>query len=384
MYLKRDIEPLVLSYANQYPIVIITGPRQSGKTTLSKALFNKPYVSLEDLDNREFASTDPRGFLNSYHKTGAIFDEVQRTPSLINYIQTLSDELRIPGHFILTGSQQFDMMANITQSLAGRAAFIELYLLTLSEAYTTTPTDIDTALYTGLYPRIFDTSLDPTSHYAFYTKTYLERDVRQLINVRDITTFTRFLKLCAGRTGQLLNLSALGNECDVSYNTIKHWLSLLEASYIIKLLQPYHGNITKRLTKTPKLYFLDSGLASYLMGIRAAEHIAIHPLRGALFETYVVTEFLKHIANTGAFITPHFYRDSQGNEIGLVIENESGHHLIEIKSSETSSKQLFNGFTHFPLKTPTTQTLVYGGSHTREQYDTELISWTNIANCKLI
>jgi uncharacterized protein len=258
--IRRELTDKVLEYAAKFSVVTITGPRQSGKTTLSKALFpHKPYVSMEELDNKNQE-----------------------------------------GLFIVTGSQQFEMMSRITQSLAGRTAIVKLLPFTLQEAYPKLDKiDIDTVLYTGFLPRIFDKNINPTDVASFFINTYLERDVRQIINIRDMTQFEAFLQLCAGRTGQLVNLNAISNETGVSHNTIKSWISVLEASYIIKLLRPYHKRITRRLVKTPKLYFLDTGLAANLIGIKSAEHLHNHPLKGALFETYVVSEVLKKKFNRG-------------------------------------------------------------------------------------
>jgi len=266
--IKRHIEPKLVQWAGQYPVVTVTGPRQSGKTTLCRALFkDKPYVSLEDIDSREFARTDPRGFLAEI-PDGAVLDEIQHAPDLVSYIQTAVDENRSPGRFILTGSRQFEMMEKVSQSLAGRTAVARLLPFSFGELYESTENlTINQMLYAGFYPRIHDQKLNPTEALSFYVSTYLERDVRQIISVTDLGRFETFLRLCAGRTGQLLNMQSIGNECGVTHNTIKSWLSVLQASGIIKLLRPWHANISKRLIKSPKLYFVDTGLACFLLGI---------------------------------------------------------------------------------------------------------------------
>ena len=381
--IRREITDKVLEYAGKFPVVTITGPRQSGKTTLSKALFpHKPYVSLEELDNRNYAQSDPRGFLSQYPE-GAVIDEVQRTPDLLSYIQTIVDNKNQEGLFILTGSQQFEMMSRITQSLAGRTAIVKLLPFTLQEAYPKLDDiDIDNVLYTGFLPRIFDKKINPTDVADFYINTYLERDIRQIIHIRDITQFETFLQLCAGRTGQLINLSAISNETGVSHNTIKSWLSVLEASYIIKLLRPYHKRITRRLVKTPKLYFLDTGLAANLIGIKSSEHLKNHPLKGALFETYVVSELLKKKFNRGEKDNLFFFRDQKGNELDILLDNGLDLDLIEIKLSQTLNSGFLKGFKNFP-EIGTMQNkehIVYGGNQNSLYHNANVHSWKMIEN----
>lgn len=377
----RKIEKKVKEYAKKFPIITITGPRQSGKTTLCKMLFpQKPYISLEGTEERRYAAEDPKGFLNQYPE-GAIIDEVQRVPELLSDIQVISDEKNKEGLFILAGSQQFQILSKISQSLAGRTALVKLLPFSMGEAYDNPEkTDINTVLYTGFYPRIFDKKINPTDMLSFYTNTYIERDVRQLINIKDISKFETFIKLCAGRTGQLLNLSNLGNECDVNHNTIKSWLSILEASYLIKLMHPYHKNINKRLVKSPKLYFLDVGLAAYLIGINDSRQIETHPLRGELFETFIVTELIKTKLNNGNQDNSFFYRDHKGNEIDIILDNGFNLDLIEIKSAQTIKPSFWKGFSSFPKlpKTAITQKIIYGGTQNRAQNKTEIISWQNI------
>ena len=281
---ERTIEPILLDLSRRYPVVTITGPRQSGKTTLCRKAFPKlKYANLEAPDVRRFATEDPRGFLAAY-SGGAILDEIQRVPELPSYIQEIIDAEKEPGRFILTGSQQFEVMNTISQSLAGRTALLKLLPFSLSELKQTQfPGNIDRLLLTGFYPRIHDQGLNPTQALGDYLETYVERDLRQLAAVKDLSLFERFLKLCAGRVGQLLNLQSLGNDAGVSHSTARAWLTLLEASYIVLLLQPWHANLSKRLIKSPKLYFHDVGLAAFLLGLENETQVGRDPLQGQPF-----------------------------------------------------------------------------------------------------
>ncbi len=336
-FFKRKIEGELLKLTTGYPVVTVVGPRQSGKTTLVRRAFpNKPYVNLESPDVRELAQTDPRGFLEPYERDGAIFDEIQRVPSLLSYIQVLVDERRKTGMFILTGSHQLELHQAISQSLAGRTALLHLLpmsLTELSEAGFKLP--LDELLLKGGYPRIFSHNLEATSAYRSYFQTYVERDVRQLMQVKDLTQFQRFVRTCAGRIGQPLNLEGLGSDVGVSAHTVKHWLSILEASFVIVRLLPYYENFGKRLTKASKLYFTDVGLASYLLGIETEQQMSRDPLRGHLFENLVVTELAKSRLNRGLDPNLYFFRDAHGNEVDVVYQ--AGRQLIpiEIKSSKT-------------------------------------------------
>ncbi len=328
-----------------YPVITLTGPRQSGKTTLARAAFaDKPYVSLETPDEREFAASDPRGFLARW-KEGAIIDEVQHVPALLSWIQSEVDSVGTMGRFVLTGSQNFALMAHIAQSLAGRSALVQLLPLSIAElnASEKLPPDLDSMLLRGGYPALYARPLNPARWLADYTMSYLERDVRQLTQVHDLSAFQRFLRLCAGRTGQLLNLANLAQETGVAQNTARAWLSVLEASYIVHLLRPHHRNLGKRVVKTPKLYFIDVALAVSLMGIQTTGQLAIHPLRGALFETLVVAEFLKARLNSGFPSNLYFWRDNVGLEVDLLIDEPEGLRPIEIKSSATVNDDLFKG-----------------------------------------
>ncbi|MEY3196673.1 MAG: hypothetical protein RLZZ59_39 [Pseudomonadota bacterium] len=345
--LKRDIEEFVRYSAKHFRVVTITGPRQSGKTTLAKTIFDdKQYVSLEDTDIRAFASSDPRGFLDKY-KDGAIIDEVQHCPDLFSYIQTKTDHDQIPGQYILTGSQNFLLMQNITQSLAGRAAIIHLLPFCYNEIKECDgASDIFGLVYKGFYPQLYVSDVSPTIWYRNYIRTYIERDIRQIQNIQDIKTFQTFLKICAGRVGQLVNFSAIGTECGVSHNTVRAWISILESSFIIHLLKPHHKNFNKRLTKQPKLYFYDTGLASALLGIESPEQLDMHYAKGALFENLIVIELIKNRLNRGLEEGVYFWRDNHGREIDILLDDKE---LIpiEVKASKTVIPDFFRNILYW-------------------------------------
>ena len=373
-----------LKLANQYPVVTITGPRQSGKTTVCRMIFaEKAYVSLEDVDERQYAMNDPRGFLNRFPK-GAVIDEIQRVPDLLSYIQTIVDAKQKEGFFIITGSQQFELLEGIAQSLAGRTALLRLLPFTMNEAYDFEQFDVslDQVLYTGFYPRIFDKKLNPTEAMLFYVNTYVERDLRLLINVKDLSKFEVFLKLCAGRTGQVLNMSGLGNDCGVNHATIKNWLSVLEASYIIKLLRPYYKNFNKRLIKAPKLYFLDTGLAAFLLDIQNARQMAVHPLKGALFESMVISEILKQRFNAGQTDNLYYFRDNIGNEVDLICDHGVEIDTVEIKSGQTIASDYFKGLRYLAKLTDAIRnsTLIYGGEKSYTREGIRLLAWPDLAS----
>ena len=378
--IHRQVAATLLQMASQYPVVAVTGPRQSGKTTLVRALFGKlPYVSLEEPDRRAFALEDPRGFLAAY-PDGAVLDEVQRAPDLLSYLQTLVDRDPRPGRFILTGSQQLGLLSGIAQSLAGRVALIKLLPFSLGELEGSgqAPATVDKLLLQGLYPPIYDRGLDPTTWYANYVATYLERDVRQLVNVRDLTTFDRFLRLCAGCSGQLLNLSGLASDAGVSHNTARAWVSVLEASYLVQLLPPYHRSFNKRLVKTPKLYFLDPGLASWLVGIRTLDQLVVHPLRGALFEGWVVTEALKARYHQGLAPDLYFWRDNSGHEVDLLREDGAVLTPFEIKSGRTVVPDFFTGLRRWVTiagDAAGQPYLVYGGDERQIRSGVTVLPW---------
>jgi uncharacterized protein len=388
-YIPRNAESRLQHFASGYPVVVVTGPRQSGKSTLVRHAFpDHRYVSLEDLDQREFAETDPRGFLNQFNGC-AILDEAQRCPALFSYLQTRVDERQQPGEFILTGSQQFGLLSGITQSLAGRAALLTLLPMTYSELQRSGKIgkNLDKILFDGAYPPIFDRGLEPHPWHGNYVRTYLERDVRQLIKVQDLGTFQRFLKLCAGRTGQLLNLSSLANDCGITHNTVKSWVSVLEASYIVHLLPPHHQNFSKRLVKTPKLYFLDTGLATWLLGIQNSEQLATHVQRGALFESWIISELLKARYNAGETSNLYFWRDRSGHEVDLLIDH--GTHLspLEIKSGQTINQDYFKGLNFWRKLTGETAGqawLVYGGDARQSRSDVTILPWYDINSEQIV
>ncbi len=374
--IEREITPRLKALFEQYPFVTVTGPRQSGKTTLCRSAFpDLAYANLEALDQRNFAETDPRGFLAQLGE-GAIIDEIQRVPDLLSYLQVIADERRQNGMYVLTGSEQFQLSDAISQSLAGRTALLRLLPLSLSELQQMeTRPNIDRMLYSGFYPRIFDQRLEPSDALADYFETYVERDVRRLGGVRNLSTFQRFAQLCAGRVGQLLNLSSLGSDIGISHTTAREWLTILEASYIVYLLPPFHANIGKRLTKSPKLYFYDVGLASYLIGIERAEQLSTHPLRGFLFENLVVSEAMKYRFNRGRRPNLSFFRDSKGLECDLLYETSLGTGAIEIKSGATVSTDFFTSLNRVAELVPnvSSKAVVYGGTARQSRSDCEVV-----------
>lgn len=383
MLIPRDAQDSLLRLAKGYPIVAVTGPRQSGKTTLARATFpDKPYVSLEDLDEREFATQDPRGFLGRF-PDGAVLDEVQRCPGLFSYLQTRVDQERRMGLFVLTGSQQFNLLSNVTQTLAGRIALVSLLPFTLPElqAVKKEPATLEDLLFTGLYPPVYDRGLDPGIWYGNYVSTYLERDVRQLLNVQDLGVFQRLLRMCAARTGQLLNLSALANDCGVTHHTARSWISVLEASFIVHQLQPHFRNFSKRLVKTPKLYFCDPGLAAWLMGVQNPGQLVTHPQRGALFETWVVSELLKARFNRAQASNLYFWRDRSGQEVDVVIEQGEILVPVEVKSGQTVTQDFFLGLERWREiagEASGRSWLVYGGTARQSRSAAEVVPWREI------
>jgi len=382
--LNRAAFSTALRLAQGFPVLAITGPRQSGKTTMARALFpGKPYVSLEDPEERSFADTDPRGFIARF-PWGAILDEVQRCPGLFSYLQGVVDERQRMGEFIITGSQQFGLMSNIAQSLAGRVGLLQLLPFSLAELKEggMLPVTLDAAMLQGGYPPLYDRPVMPGDWFPNYVSTYLERDVRQLLAVRDLSLFQRFLKMCAARSGQLLNLSALAADCGISHVTAREWMTVLEASYTVYLLRPHHRNFGKRLVKMPKLYFLDTGLMAYLLGIRDAGTLSTHASRGALFETLVVSEWVKRQYNAGQVAELYFWRDSAGHEVDLLIPHGNRFMPVEIKSGSTFSNDwtaalrklsaLFGEATLQPG-------IVYGGEGRYERDGCNVAGWQALA-----
>ena len=381
--IPRTLEPVLRELAGQYPVITVTGPRQSGKTTLCRSTFvDKPYVNLESPDIREFARSDPRGFLALY-PDGAILDEIQRVPQLLSYLQPIVDERNEAGLFILTGSQQFEVMTTITQSLAGRTALLKLLPLSIEElAHAGIELSTDRLLLTGFYPRIYDAGIKPTQALGDYIETYVDRDIRQMIAIKDLALFEKFVRLCAGRVGQLLNLQSLGNDVGISHTTARSWLTLLEASYVIFLLQPWHTNLSKRQIKSPKLYFCDVGLAAYLLGAESEVHISRHPLKGNLFENMVIIEALKYRYNRGRRNNLFFWRDAKGNEVDLLIENGPDVIPVEIKAGATINDDFFKGLRTFSSRLPSpakTSALVYGGSEQQRRSDVTVWRVTDVA-----
>ena len=374
--ITREITPCLVALFEKYPFVTVTGPRQSGKTTLCRSAFpHLKYVNLEAPDQREFAESDPRGFLSQLGE-GAILDEIQRVPELLSYLQVLADEQRRNSLFVLTGSEQFRLSYAISQSLAGRTALLRLLPFSLAEGRQTGASErVDDILYSGFYPRIHDQKLEPRQALGDYFETYVERDVRQIGEIRNLSSFRRFVRLCAGRVGQLANLSALGADAGVSHTTARHWLTVLEASYVVFQLPPFFANIRKRLVKSPKLYFYDVGLASYLIGIEHAGQIATHPLRGALFENAVVVEALKHRFNRGYRSNLSFFRDARGLECDLLYENGDGICAIEVKSGATIASDYFNALNRVAKVLPqiSGKVVVYGGADRQSRRDGEVV-----------
>lgn len=393
--IQRDLAPEVVRAAAEMPAVTVTGPRQSGKTTLCRTLFPEhAYRTLEAPDHRAFATDDPRAFLAQF-PDGAVIDEVQRVPALLSYLQGIIDADPAPGRWILTGSQNLALLDSVSQSLAGRTEVFQLLPLTWEEItrFDRCPADLDEALLSGGYPRIFDRDLKPSRWLRSYAGTYLERDVRSISNIGDLVAFQRFIELCAGRTGQLVNYSSLADDCGISQPTARAWLSVLETSFITFRLPAFHGNLRKRLVKMPKLHFYDSGLVCWLLGIREPEQLRSHPLRGAIFESWVVSEIVKHRANRGETRGLSFYRDRSGAEVDLVIERPGGRTLVEAKAAQTPSSTLFRGALrvqgHFKQATrpgspagddsPTPDVVVvYGGDAFQARSAGRLIPWRRV------
>ncbi len=341
----REASHTLSLLASQFKAVAVTGPRQSGKTTLVRAVFpQKPYVNLENPDERTYASEDPRGFLANY-PNGAIFDEVQRVPALFSYLQQILDENSAKGLFILTGSNNFLLHENISQSLAGRVGY--LFLLPLSILELPSHFSTNELLFRGFYPDLYNATTETGLFYANYIRTYIERDVRLIKNISNLATFEKFIRLCAGRIGQLLNMNNLATDVGVDVKTVSSWLSVLETSFVIFRLQPYHESFNKRLVKMPKLYFTDTGLASALLGIEKHEQLVTHPLRGNLFENMVITEFLKYRYNQGKSSNLYFWRNNMGNEVDLIYDSNEQMVPIEIKSGQTVTSDYLKGINYW-------------------------------------
>lgn len=384
----RSIVATLRARAKRYPVVTVTGPRQSGKTTLCKAAFpDRTYVNLENPTIQEQALADPTSFVARY-ADGAIFDEVQRAPALLSAIQVAVDAGTGNGRFVLSGSHNFQLQSSIAQSLAGRTTVLDLLPLTFDElrAFPGAPRTLAETLFAGSYPRIFDQSIPPSEFHADYVRTYVERDVRLLLNVQDLGTFQTFLRLCAGRSGSLLNLTALASDCGITHPTAKAWIGVLEASYLVRRVQPWFENLGRRLVKTPKLYLLDSGLLCWLRGIREPEQIETHPQRGAIFETWVFAEITKVRANAGIADPLWFYRDQPGNEVDLVVDAARRHLLVEIKSGGRVAPDALAALGRIAaalrdrrLGKPVATIVVYGGDERGTVQGTTLLPWSEVA-----
>ncbi len=385
--IRRTLQDQLERLATQHPVVTVTGPRQSGKTTLAKAAFpHHAYVSLEAPSERALAHEDPLAFFDRFAGAGAILDEIQRAPGLTSHLQVIVDEDPTPGRFILTGSQSLTLLDGVSQSLAGRTALLELLPLELAEIqrFPRPPHDLDTILWQGGYPRIHDRQLPANEWLSDYTATYLERDVRSLLRVGDLDAFHTFLRLCAGHTGQLLNLASLASDCGITQPTARSWISVLQASFIVFRLPPFHANLGKRLSRHPKLYFHDTGLAANLIGIGDPRQLATHPLRGALFENWVISEIVKMHRHRAQRAELSFYRERDRHEIDLLIDHGGRITAIEAKAGRTPSSEYFKAFPHFAELVAARgdgrwqidqAAVVYGGQESQRRSAGELIGW---------
>ncbi|MHB1468484.1 MAG: ATP-binding protein [Solirubrobacteraceae bacterium] len=390
--IRRTLQDELERAASEQPVVTLTGPRQSGKTTLAQTAFpNHAYVSLETPSERELAREDPLAFLHRFADSGAILDEIQRTPELPSYLQGIVDEDGAPGRFILTGSQSFALLEGVSQSLAGRTALLELLPLELAEIrrFANARDDLNTLLWEGGYPRIHDQGLRANEWLSDYTATYLERDVRNLARVGDLEAFHTFLRLCAGRVGQLLNLASLAADCGISPPTARSWVSVLEASFILFRLTPFHANLRKRLSKHPKLYFHDTGLAASLIGIEHPRQLEAHPLRGVLFENWVISEISKMHRHRARRSELSFYRERDRHEIDLLIDRGGDLTAVEAKAGRTPSGDYFSAFPHLAELMSARgdtrwrlrrQAVVYGGDESQRRSAGELVSWSELPN----
>ncbi len=380
--IKRILASQIKLMATKMPVISITGPRQSGKTTLAKQCFpGYEYMTLENPDIFEFAKSDPKLFLTQHDK-GLIIDEVQLMPELFSYIQTISDENNKTGEFILTGSQNFLMSEKISQSLAGRVFITHLLPFSIEELkHSNNWVDSSSqCIFNGFYPRIYDRDISPDMFYPSYIQTYTERDIRQIINVYNLHSFQRFMRLVAGRTAQLLNYSGIANELGLDLKTIKSWFSILESSFIIFFLQPHYKNYSKRLVKTPKLYFYDTGLACNLLGIKNESEINSHWAKGALFENLVIADIMKNYLNRAQNPRLFFWRDNTGNELDCLIEEALFVKSIEIKSATTIHPDFFKGLEYYNKLSDSTEKnsfLIYGGNKNLRRKEASVLSWKN-------
>ncbi|MDC7243578.1 MAG: ATP-binding protein [Sphaerochaetaceae bacterium] len=378
--IDRQLEKELHLLKSEFPIIAILGPRQSGKTTISQKVFpDYEYVTLEDIDHREFAENDPRGFLDRY-KENIILDEIQRVPSLMSYLQSHVDKMKENGKIIITGSHNFLLMEQISQSLAGRVGITKLLPFSFNEL-SGTENDINEIIYKGSYPRIYDQGIRPEVFYKNYISTYIEKDIRQIKQITKIDDFLKFIKILAGRTGQEVNTNTISEECGVSHNTIKEWISVLEASFIVYRLRPFHKNYNKRIVKNPKIYFTDTGLVCSLLGIRKKEEIEYHFLKGSLFETYIVNEFIKYNYNFGEKFDIYFWRDNHKKEIDIIMDLGIKQKVFEVKSSKTVHEKFFDTLKYWHSLTGAELEnlyLIYGGEENHRRNEMNVLSWKSI------
>lgn len=382
--INRSLGKKIKSMAKAFPVVSLTGPRQSGKTTLVRALFPQfAYVNFENLNDRAAAEEDPIRFLRSHAGKGVIIDEAQKLPELFSFLQVVVDESGEMGRFILTGSQNFLLLEKISQSLAGRVAVLHLMPFTIDEMDKAglLAEEVDKLLFAGTYPALYDRPVSASDYYPSYIQTYIERDVRSIKNIGDLAVFQRFVRLCAGRTGQLLNLSSIGDEVGVNYKTVSSWISILEASFIVFLLKPHHKNFNKRIVKQPKLYFFDTGLLCSLLDIQSPDQLHTHYLRGSIFETFVVSEYIKQRFHAGLRSNAYFWRDNTGHEIDMLIEEATAFRAVEIKSGETLAADFFKGLEFFRKisgLSPDQCFLVYGGTTDYARESGQVVGWKHM------
>ena len=378
--IKREAESELITLAKQFKAVAVVGPRQSGKTTLTRYVFSdKPYVSLENPDIRRFAQDDPRGFLSNYN-TGAVIDEAQRVPELFSYLQQILDEDDTRGKFILTGSNNFLLQESISQSLAGRIAFLYLLPFTVSELAAEETNNLNELIFRGFYPPLYDQPINADKWYPNYIRTYIERDVRQIKNITDLNAFERFLRLCAGRTGQLLNMNSLAIESGVDNKTVASWIGVLESSFIIYRLYPHHSNFNKRMVKMPKIFFYDTGVACALLGIQKAEQLNYHPLFGNLFENFAISELLKHRYNRAKSNNLYFWRDNSGHEVDIILDTMGKLYPVEIKSGKTITDKFFQGILYwFKISGEKSGAIIYTGeSAQRRSNNIDIVPWNKL------
>ncbi|OGC07893.1 AAA family ATPase [candidate division WOR-1 bacterium RIFCSPLOWO2_12_FULL_45_9] len=383
--IKRHLSRKIKEAAKKYPVISLVGPRQSGKTTLAKMTFpRQPYVSLEKPSELAFALEDPEGFLARYPR-GAVIDEAQKAPELFSYIQAIVDEKQTAGRYVLTGSQNFNFLQRVTESLAGRTSIQKLLPFSLGELLSSpwNPTSLAATMFTGGYPRIYDKGIRPTDWLGNYVLTYLERDVRSIIKVGDLSVFQRFLKMCAFRSGKLLNLSALANDCGITHNTARAWLSVLEASFIVFTLTPHFKNFNKRLVKTPKLFFYDTGLLCYLLGIEDEKGLMMRPEAGAIFGTFIISELLKNRANRGEQANLYFWQDKLGREVDCLIDKGKELVPVEIKTGRTISQEYFKNLNYWCdlAKCERKKSfVVYAGEQSQKRSQGTVLGWRDIVS----